>query len=180
MSRPLATTIQGPSTKYCLHSTLLLPSLSLSLRPYRCMAIGHFYLEDILEVKIKTYDQSWRSVGLTEDCLGFEQAVDHIPVLSVYESLETRTGGRFGSKSMVCASTSSLTVTNCSLICLLSLWAKRARQRRPNSRGRWRSQQIITMSVACTPTVMNLGGHFGHWSGSCWCPKITQKNVKKC
>jgi len=41
------------------------------------------------------------AAALVEDCLGFEQAVDGIPVLSMYEGKETRTGGIFGPKAMV-------------------------------------------------------------------------------
>lgn len=36
--------------------------------------------------------------GLAEDCLNFEQVFDQIPVLSLYETAETRTGGLFGPK----------------------------------------------------------------------------------
>lgn len=39
--------------------------------------------------------------GLAEDCLNFEQVFDQIPVLSLYETAETRTGGLFGPKLVV-------------------------------------------------------------------------------
>ena len=39
--------------------------------------------------------------GLAEDCLNFEQAFNQIPLLSIFETAETRTGGVFGPKTVV-------------------------------------------------------------------------------
>ena len=39
--------------------------------------------------------------GLADDCLKFEKVFDHVPVLSLFETEETRTGGIFGPKTVV-------------------------------------------------------------------------------
>jgi hypothetical protein len=41
------------------------------------------------------------AAGLAEDCVGFEQAAEYIPILSLYEKSETRTGGPFGQRKLV-------------------------------------------------------------------------------
>jgi hypothetical protein len=41
------------------------------------------------------------SVGLSNDCLAFERVIGEIPVLSVYETAKTRTGGFLGHKVTV-------------------------------------------------------------------------------
>lgn len=51
--------------------------------------------------KLKHVVTSEAASGLAEDCMGFEQAMDEILVLSLYETLPTRLNGRFGSKLVV-------------------------------------------------------------------------------
>lgn len=46
------------------------------------------------------------SVGLSNDCLSFERAIGEIPVLSVFETVKTRTGGILGHKVKVIQSLS--------------------------------------------------------------------------
>lgn len=41
------------------------------------------------------------SVGLSNDCLTFERVIGEIPVLSVFETAKTRTGGFLGHKVTV-------------------------------------------------------------------------------
>jgi hypothetical protein len=45
------------------------------------------------------------AVGLAEDCMGFEKAVDDIPVLSAYEEVETRTRRLLTSRTLVLKNT---------------------------------------------------------------------------
>lgn len=54
-----------------------------------------------LNSKLKHVITRQAAAGLSGDCLSFEQAMNQTPVLSIYETIKTRTGGVFGNKLIV-------------------------------------------------------------------------------
>ena len=62
--------------------------------------------------------------GLADDCLNFEKVFDNVRVLSLYETEETRTGGIFGPKTVVCRITERNAKTKSILTKICSSYTK--------------------------------------------------------